>query len=59
MVVAEALAHGCPAMVSRRAPWAGLAAEDCGWWVDNDAESLAAALDKAMAMPAEALAAMG
>lgn len=48
MAVAEALAHGCPAVVSRGAPWSGLEAEDCGWWVSNDVPALTHALDTAM-----------
>ena len=59
MVVAEALAHGCPAMVSLGAPWAGLETEGCGWWVDNSVPTLAAALDAAMQLPQDQLAAMG
>lgn len=59
MVVAEALAHGCPAIVSRGAPWAGLETEACGWWVANDVASLRAALDTALKLPEEQLAAMG
>lgn len=59
MVVAEALAHGCPAVVSRGAPWPGLEAEGCGWWVDNSVEPLAAALDAAMLLPPDQLTAMG
>lgn len=59
MVVAEALAHGCPALVSRGAPWAALEDEACGWWVDNGTESLASALDTAMRVPAGELAGMG
>ncbi len=59
MVVAEALAHGCPAVVSRGAPWPGLEPEGCGWWVDNSVPTLAAALDAAMQLPPEQLAAMG
>lgn len=59
MVVAEALAHGCPAVVSRGAPWAGLETEDCGWWVSNSVESLVVALDAAMSLPPAQLAAMG
>ena len=59
MVVAEALAHGCPAVVSRGAPWSGLESESCGWWVSNSVEPLAAALDAAMKCPYERLAAMG
>lgn len=59
MVVAEALAHGCPALVSRGAPWAGLESEGCGWWVDNGIETLARALNVAMGVPKEELASMG
>jgi glycosyltransferase involved in cell wall biosynthesis len=59
MVVAEALAHACPAVVSKGAPWSGLESEGCGWWVDHDVEGLAAALGKAMALPAEHLSEMG
>lgn len=59
MVVAEALAHGCPAMVSRGAPWSGLGTEGCGWWVDHDVDTLTAALDVAMRLPSAELAAMG
>lgn len=59
MVVAEALAHGCPAVVSRGAPWAGLEAEGCGWWVENSVEKLMAALDAAMQLEPEQLTTMG
>ena len=59
MVVAEALAHGAPAVVSQGAPWAGLETEGCGWWVQHDVPTLTAALDAAMSLPAEQLAEMG
>jgi len=59
MVVAEALAHGCPAVVSRGAPWEGLKSEGCGWWIDNGVESLTATLDVAMQVPLPELQAMG
>lgn len=59
MVVAEALAYGCPAVVSRGAPWAGLETEGCGWWVDNSVENLVTALDAAMRLPPEQLVTMG
>lgn len=59
MVVAEALAHACPAVVSRGAPWPGLQTEACGWWVANDIETLAVTLDTAMQLPPDELAAMG
>jgi glycosyltransferase involved in cell wall biosynthesis len=59
MVVAEALAHGCPAVVSQGAPWSGLEAEGCGWWVKHDVPSLIEALDVAMSMAPEVLDGMG
>ncbi len=59
MVVAEALAHGCPAVVSRGAPWQGLTTHACGWWIDNDVPSLVATLDAAMSLPSAQLQAMG
>lgn len=59
MAVAEALAHACPVVVSKGAPWSGVVAEQCGWWVDNDVESLATMLDDAMSMPSDELQAMG
>jgi glycosyltransferase involved in cell wall biosynthesis len=59
MVVAEALAHGCPALVALGAPWPGLQTERCGWWVANDIETLVGALETALSTPAGELAAMG
>ena len=35
MVVAEALAAGVPVICTKGAPWQGLEAECCGWWVDG------------------------
>lgn len=59
VAVAEALAHGVPALVGKGAPWSGLVAERAGWWVSNEVEPLTAALDTAMGMPSGELAAMG
>lgn len=59
MVVAEALAHGCPAVVSRGAPWSGLQAHRCGWWIDHPIEALTSALDIAMALGVEEREQMG
>lgn len=59
MVVAEALAHACPAVVSRGAPWSRLQTEACGWWVANDSKTLTTTLDAAMRLPIDELAAMG
>jgi glycosyltransferase involved in cell wall biosynthesis len=59
MVVAEALAHGCPAIVGTGAPWAGLIQHDCGWWTDNDTASLVRTLNSSLALPPERLRKMG
>jgi glycosyltransferase involved in cell wall biosynthesis len=59
MAVAEALAHGCPAVVSRGAPWAGLVTEGCGWWVDHAVAPLTTTLHEAMALSPPQLAGMG
>jgi glycosyltransferase involved in cell wall biosynthesis len=59
VTVAEALAAGTPVISTKGAPWAGLETEKCGWWIDHGVEPLAAALDRAMTMPREALSAMG
>lgn len=59
MAVAEALAHGCPVVVSRGAPWAGLEAEGCGWWIDHAIAPLTEALHEAMVLSPPQLAVMG
>jgi glycosyltransferase involved in cell wall biosynthesis len=50
LAVAEALAAGVPAIVSRGAPWSGLATEHCGWWVERGIEPLLTALRTATAL---------
>jgi glycosyltransferase involved in cell wall biosynthesis len=44
MVVAEALAHGVPVIVSRGVPWSEVEQRRCGRWVDNSPASLADAI---------------
>lgn len=51
IVVAEALAHGCPCVVSKKTPWHGLRDHKAGWWIDHDVPELARTLAKAMALP--------
>jgi len=50
-VVAEALARGVPVIASKGTPWARVTEVDCGWWVDNDAATLAHAIRQAQTMP--------
>ena len=59
ITVAEALAAGIPVIATKGAPWSGLEAESCGWWIDHGVEPLVAALAKSMSMPRTALMAMG
>ena len=51
LVVAEALAHGVPVIASRGTPWRRVEDIGCGLWVENDPESLAAAIQRISAMP--------
>jgi len=51
IVVAESLAHAVPVIASKGTPWAGLETNLCGLWVENDPESLAAAIRAIRAMP--------
>ena len=59
MTVAEALAAGTPAVVTRGAPWSGLAEHGAGWWIEIGVDPLVACLENALALPAERLARMG
>jgi glycosyltransferase involved in cell wall biosynthesis len=59
MSVAEALAAGTPAIVTKGAPWPGLTSEGAGWWIDHGVDSLAATLETALVLPEARLAEMG
>jgi glycosyltransferase involved in cell wall biosynthesis len=59
MTVAEALAHGTPVISTKGAPWQGLDAHGCGWWIDHGIDALASALDQAMRLDRECLADLG
>ena len=51
MVVAEALAHGVPVIVSKGTPWKRVEEIGCGLWVENDPQSLSDALQQIAQMP--------
>jgi glycosyltransferase involved in cell wall biosynthesis len=59
IVVAEAMATGTPAIVSRGAPWSGLPGHGAGWWIDANVESLVACLEEALSSPLDKLRKMG
>jgi len=48
MVVTEALLRGIPVIASKGTPWGDLEEFKCGWWVENDLDTLASAIDKAV-----------
>lgn len=51
MIVAESLLCQTPVICTRTAPWRDLKVFDCGWWVDNDTDTLADAIYTALNMP--------
>lgn len=53
MVIAESLAHEVPVIAGKGTPWEGLLMNDCGLWVENDSQSLAAAIRQIRTMPLE------
>ena len=59
VTVAEALAHGLPVITTKGAPWEGLSANNCGWWVGRTHNELLTALSSAMALDPGKLGAMG
>lgn len=59
MSVAESLAAGTPAVVTKGAPWEGLQTFRAGHWIDFGVDPLVASLERLMAFTPEDLAAMG
>ncbi len=59
MAVAEALAAGTPAIVTKGAPWGGLEKNKAGWWIDIGLDPLVTCLEDALAYPSENLNRMG
>ena len=51
MVIAEALAREVPVIAGKGTPWRGLQTNDCGLWVENDPQTLAAAIRRMRSMP--------
>ena len=59
VAVAESLAHSCPVVVSKGAPWSQLEEKKCGWWTDHDILSLSKTLNTSMSTPIDQLRVMG
>jgi len=59
MSIPEALSFAVPVICSQGTPWSQIEREDCGYWVENSVESLAACLGAVLKKPREETAAMG
>lgn len=59
MVVPEALIQGVPVIASKGTPWSDLETFDCGWWIDNNIDTLADTLLLAVNLPEQDRQAMG
>ena len=59
MIVTEALSVGTPVIASLGTPWQELNTKHCGWWVDNDVETLADTISQALSLPQDEIEKMG
>jgi glycosyltransferase involved in cell wall biosynthesis len=59
MVVAEALAHGTPCVVTKSAPWGGLERERCGYWTGDSLDALVEGMCRLVSLTPEERQAMG
>jgi len=59
LAVAEALAAGTPAIVTKGAPWEGLSIHGAGQWIDIGVDPLVASLEDMMSRSREELTQMG
>jgi glycosyltransferase involved in cell wall biosynthesis len=49
-IVTEALVKGVPVIASKGTPWQELNTHHCGWWIDNDIDTIAKTLKEAIAL---------
>lgn len=59
MIITEALIVKTPVMASLGTPWEELNSHHCGWWVNNDVQTLAQTIEKALSLSEEDRNAMG
>ena len=59
MTVAEALIAQTPVICTKTAPWEELNTRHCGWWVDNDIDTLAQTIREALLLPQSEIDKMG
>lgn len=59
MIVPEALLQEVPVIATTGSPWQDLETYGCGWWVDNEVDTLTETVRKALSLNEEELQAMG
>lgn len=59
MIVTEALIMKVPVIASKGTPWEELTSRHCGWWVENNLDSIANTIDEAITLPINELLIMG
>lgn len=50
-IVTEALVRGVPVIASKGMPWQELETYHCGWWIDNDQETINQIIRQAISLP--------
>ncbi|MBQ8124283.1 MAG: glycosyltransferase [Kiritimatiellae bacterium] len=58
-VVVEALSYGVTVIATKGTPWAEIEESRCGWWIENDVETIARTLSVAMRLGDSGRARMG
>ena len=58
-IVPEALVQGTPVIASKGTPWQELETHRCGWWVDNDPDTLTCTIEDALSLNEATLQEMG
>ncbi len=51
MIIPEALIKGIPVIASKGTPWEELNTHQCGWWVENDTDTLTENIEIAIDIP--------
>ncbi len=59
IAIAEALSSCVPVICTKGTPWESVQSEKCGWWIDDDIESIDLALTEALSLCIDDLIAMG
>lgn len=58
-IVTEALVRGIPVVASKGMPWQCLEEHHCGWWIDNDQESINRMIAQLVSVPEQERQKMG